>query len=83
MKYIYVCLQEPEAVISVFRVSFYNLTPAGNQQADVLAQVWALATDPLVDTADNTAQKECPPQGPSKIVYCQGCQIALKIQLLG
>lgn len=40
MKYICVSLQEPEAVITVFHVSAYkSLTPAGNQQADTLAQV--------------------------------------------
>ena len=52
-KDIWVHLQEPESILTVFHVPAYNaLTPPGNQEADTLARVEALATDPSVDTED-------------------------------
>ena len=49
----WVCLQEPEAILILFRIPARKaLTPPGNQEADAPAQTRALATDPLVDTAD-------------------------------
>ena len=50
---IWVCLQEPEAILPVFHVLARKaLTPPGNQEADALAWVQSLATDPSADTAD-------------------------------
>ena len=52
-KYTWVCLQESETVFIVYHVSAPNpLTSPGNQEADGLARVQALATDPSVDIAD-------------------------------
>ena len=52
-------LQEPEAVLTVFHIPAHKaLTPPGNQEADALAQICALATDPSVDTAEEVHRKE-------------------------
>ena len=43
----------PEAVLTVFCILAHKaLTPPGNTEVDAPAQVWALATDPLMDTVD-------------------------------
>lgn len=43
-------LQEPEADLAVFHVPAHKAsTPLGNQEADVLAKIYTLATDPSVD----------------------------------
>ena len=45
-------LQEAEAVLTGFRVLAQEaLTPPGNQEADALARVPALVTDPSVDSS--------------------------------
>lgn len=43
----------PEAVLTVFYILAHKaLTPLGNQEAASLAQVWALVTNPSVDTTN-------------------------------
>ena len=52
-KNIWVHLQEPEAVLIVFHVLAHKaLTHPGSLEADALAWVQALTTDPSVHTAD-------------------------------
>lgn len=46
------CLQESKAFLTVFHILAKILTHLGNQEADAVAPVQALATDPSVDTAD-------------------------------
>ena len=52
-KDIWDCLQELEAVLTVFPVLTHKtLTPLGNQEANAPAQVQTLATNSSTDAAD-------------------------------
>ena len=52
-KDVWIHLQEPEAAVTVFRILAPKASmPPARQEADALAQVQTLATDPSVDTAD-------------------------------
>lgn len=75
----HVCpLQEPGAVLSILHVPAHEaLTFPGNQEGEALAVVPAPGIDPSVDTADGVLRRR-DHMAPGGMVYCQGCQIALK-----
>ena len=50
---IWICLQEPEAVLTVPHVLAHKmLTAPDNQESNTLAWVWTLVTYPSIDTKD-------------------------------
>lgn len=78
------CVQEPEAVLSLLHVPAHKaLTPSGDQEADALPWMGALAVDPSGDTADWVHRNEWPPKCPGGMTYCQVFWIAPEIQCLG
>lgn len=59
MENIWVFLQEPETVLTVFYVLAHKVpTLPGNQEADTLGQVPVLATDLSGNTADRVQRKK-------------------------
>lgn len=63
----YLGSQEPTEDLCIVHVPAHKTAP-GTQEADALAKIHALATDPLVDTADWVSWKSGP--GSAQIGWC-------------
>lgn len=72
-------MQEPQAVLPVFHFPAHKvLTFPGHQEATPQAWVRLLATDPMVDSADDCVERAGTVVS-GGLVYCQGYQTALEI----